>query len=823
MMDGESTRVRMVAIFLLSAAGLLLQVSMTRVLSLVAWHHFAYLIISLALLGIGAAGTYLTVTPGWRESGSVDRWIARWAWGFSIATLLSLLFITRIRFAPLAIYQQGDWSQLYSLFFIEAAIAAPYFFAGVAMGAILSTARGKIGTVYFADLAGAALGSLLALGLINGLGAISSIFAAAVLAAGAAWVLARGEGERVPRRYPGTLAIALVLVVVAVSKDLVPIRFPPSKLAYGQEHLIETTRWNAIARIDVLKSVVGRYVGFAAGLSVPEENPPPPFNFRSVAQDGAAPTYIVNLTDDPRSMRILGHYLQGLAYVGRTEPRVLVIGVGGGVDVVLALHYGADSVVGVEVNPATVDLLRTKYLTYSGYLAERPDVELHVAEGRHFVTRDPRKFDVIQLSGVDTFTALSSGAYALTENYLYTVEAIHDFLDHLRPQGVLSMARWLFDPPRETLRLVSTELRALEERGVADAASRFVIVSGLPRDASKAFPWAETLVKLEPFSREEVARHRQWATERGFGMVYDPYVQRDNIFDRIIRADPESRTQILDDYLYEASPSTDDNPFFFQFYRWRNLVSGDLLRPELVTGPGSARGARRTGRTGEIPIGLVILFSSVLFILILSVLFIAAPLRRGVGSLAGVPWKGGVIGYFALVGLGFMFVEIVLLQKLTVFLGGPTYSMAITLSSLLFFTGVGAAFSRLLQGNLSRRLAAAIVGLGGMLVVEYAFLQWGVPALLGLSHLARCFVAVLAIVPLGLFLGAPFPVGLRLLGPIDERLVPWAYGINGCASVLGGMLCVILSMALGLTAAWFAALVLYLAAAGILLTAPQEL
>ena len=821
-MDGESTRVRMVAIFLLSASGLLLQVSMTRILSLVAWHHFAYLIISLALLGIGAAGTYLAVSPRWRETPNLNAWIARWAWGFSLTTILSLVLITRIRFAPLAIYETGDWSQFYSLFFVEAAIVAPFFFAGVAMGAILSSARGRIGAVYFSDLAGAALGSLVALGLLNTLGAIASIFAAAALSAVAAWALARGDTAAMPRRYLMTVGASLLLVMLSGVYDLVPITFPPSKPASGKERFIETTRWNAIARIDVLKSVAGRYTGFAAGLSVPKENPLEPFAFRSVAQDGAAPTYIVNLTEDPRSVEILGYYLQGLAYVGRTEPRVLVIGVGGGVDVVLALHYGAHSVVGVEVNPATVDLLRKKYLEYSGNLATRPDVELLVAEGRHFLTADPRKFDVIQLSGVDTFTALSSGAYALTENFLYTVEAQHDFLDHLSPNGVLSMARWLFDPPRETLRLVSTQLRALEERGIRDASSHLVIVRGMPRDANRTFPWAETLLKLEPFTREEVATYREWAAKRSFRMVYDPFQQQDSVFDQIVRADPTSRKRLVDEYLYDVSPSTDDNPFFFQFYRWGNLFSGDVLNPELLTGEGSERGTKRTGRSGELPIGLVILFSSVVFIVVLSTLFVASPLRRGVGSLAGVPWRFGVIGYFAGIGLGFMFVEIVLLQKLTVFLGGPTYSMAITLSSLLFFTGLGAALSQRVRGNLSRSLAMAIVCLSGVLVLEYAFIQWGVPALLGLSHPARCLAAVLAIVPLGLGLGIPFPVGLRLLGPIEERLVPWAYGINGCASVLGGMLCVIVGMAFGLTTAWFVAFALYLGAAGILLTAPTR-
>jgi SAM-dependent methyltransferase len=540
--------------------------------------------------------------------------------------------------------------------------------------------------------------------------------------------------------------------------------------------MIETTRWNAIARVDVYKGGVG-YSGFAAGLS--PRHPKEPMLLRPVFQDGAAPTCILNPTERFPDMTILGYFLQGIAYVGYEHPRVLVIGAGGGVDIAIALHYRAAHVVGVEVNPAMVDLLRTKYAMDSGYLAARPDVELRVAEGRHFLTADRRTFDVIQLSGVDTFAALSSGAYALTENYLYTVEAMQDLLDRLAPGGVLSIARWLFEPPRETLRLVSTQLEALAERGIHDARGHFLIVSGSP--TPPLFCWAETLVKNEPFTPEQVEGYRRWAEERQFDVIYDPFERRDNAFDQLIQSDPKARGRIVEEYLYEISPSSDDSPFFFQFYRWRNLFSGDFLKPELVTGPGTRRGSVRTLRFGEFPVGLVILLSSVVSMVVLSALFIAAPLGRGAGSLRGVPWKLGVFSYFGLVGLGFMFVEIVLLQKLMVFVGGPTYSMSITLASLLFFTGVGAALSRVLQGKLSLKLAGVIGGLALVLGSEYLFLRYGIPALLGLSHTARCGVAVLAIVPMGLCLGMPFPVGLRVLDGIDRRLVPWAYGINGCA------------------------------------------
>jgi hypothetical protein len=812
--DSPTIPGRTAAIFLLSAAGILLQVSLTRILSLVAWHHFAYLIISLALLGIGAAGTYLTFALRTQTRASISPWIARFSFFFAVSVLVCLLLVVHIRFDPIKIYLSAQFSELWGLVLIEIAVAIPFFFAGTAVGAILSTSGSDIGGVYFADLAGAAGGGLLSLLLVETLGAQSSIFMAAALAAGAACVLTWRAGIGVPRRYTVTVALGVALALLGGVVDPVPIRFASSKMAAGHEHEIEATRWNSIARVDIFEERYGLH-GFAGGYGAEAKRYP--YGFRPVTQDGAAPTAIVRVEKDPKEMNAFGYYLQSLPYKGRAAPRSLVIGVGGAPDIVIALHHGARKVVGVEVNRAMVGMLTEEFGDWAGNIRDRPDVEIHNAEGRHFVTRDPRKFDIIQLSGVDTFSALASGAYALAENFLYTVEASHDFLDHLKPDGIVSYSRWFFDPPRESIRLVSTHLRALEERGIDDAHDRFVIVHGRP--ASKpAFPWAETLLKNSAFTTAEVDVYKAFAAQNGFTVVYDPFEERDNIFDRMIRGDPETRRAITAAYIYDISPATDDNPFFFQFYRLRNVFGGDFLDPALVSG--TDKRARRTGRLGEVPLGLIVLLVSILLIAVLSAIFIARPLSRSSGSLRGLPGTPAVVGYFALVGLGFMFVEIVLLQKLTVFLGGPTYSMGVTLASLLFFAGVGAGLSRFLgeprKAPLIAVLGVLLVALGG----ELLFLREGVPALLGLSHLARCIVAVAAIAPIGILLGFPFPVGLRLVGAVDPRLVPWAFGINGCASVLGGMLCVLFSMQVGLSAAWAAGILLYVSAGVVLLALP---
>ena len=801
-------------IFLLSAAGLLLQVSLTRILSLVAWHHFAYLIISLALLGIGAAGTYLTFALRGQTRASLAPWIARFSFLFAVSAMVCLLLVVHIKFDPIKIYLHAQFSELWGLALIEAAVAIPFFFAGTAVGAILSTSGSGIGGVYFADLAGAAGGGLLSLLIVETLGAESSIFAASALAATAACVLMSRSGLRVPPGYAATAVLGIALALLGWVVDPIPIRFAPSKMAAGHEHQIKATRWNSIARVDVFEQRYGLH-GFAGGYGAEAKRYP--YHHRPVTQDGAAPTAIVRVDRDPKEMKAFTYYLQALPYKAKVAPRVLVIGVGGAPDIVIALHHGAREVIGVEVNRAMVGMLTEEFGDWAGNIHDRPDVEIHTAEGRHFVTAEPTRFDIIQLSGVDTFSALASGAYALAENFLYTVEASHDFLHRLNPDGIVSYSRWFFDPPRETLRLVATQLRALEERGIEDAYDRFVIVHGKP-EGKVAFPWAETLLKNGKFTREEVAIYKAFAEENGFTVVYDPFEPRETIFDRMIRGDPDTRRTIVASYIYDVSPSTDDKPFFFQFYRLSNVFGGDFLDPILVTG--TDRRARKTGRLGEVPLGLIVLLASILLIAVASVLLIARPLSRSTGSLRGLPGTPAVIGYFALVGLAFMFIEIVLLQKLTVFLGGPTYSMGVTLASLLFFAGVGAGLSRFLGEPRKGPLLGVIGALMVALVGELFFLREGVPALLGLSHLARCIITVLAIAPVGILLGFPFPIGLRLVGEVDARLVPWAFGINGCASVMGGMLCVLFSMQAGLSAAWIVGIALYGAAGAALVALP---
>jgi SAM-dependent methyltransferase len=788
--------------FLLAMSVLVLEVALTRIFSVLTFYHFTYLIIALALLGFGAAGTVLTVSARFAGRSVQPGVLADAAWLYSVVVMVGFLAITRTDFDAELIHAHRDFSQLVGLLMLLTFAAAPFFFGGLCIGYLVSKSGEQINRVYFFDLLGAGCGSLGALLAINHLGAVSTIFAVATLAAMVAMLIAIPQ-RRFRWRYPATLIAAATLTILTWSNDrLVPLQFPPSKGvdAYRTQH-----RWHVVARVDVDQPELG-YPTFGGSLSRAWNESRPPLSHRMIYQDGLAPTGIVDLHDvEHGKLDILGHYMQGVAYVLRPRADVLVIGPGGGIDVAIALHHDCSHVTAVDINPRTIQFVKETYDDFAGGLYNRADVEVINAEGRHYLTRVDGTFDVIQLSGVDTFTALASGAYALSENYLYTLEAIDDFLDHLKPDGVVSFSRWLFTPPRETLRLAITARRALEARGVDDP-SRHIMVIAAPAWEELA-PWAETLIKPSPFTVGEVDRLREWCHRLRFDVIYDPLQPYEpgssfdtmtgnahydpmvnaKIFSEALRTPSDQLDHYIGDYAYNIVPTTDDSPFFFNFYRMRSL-----LRPfEKSVGGYSVT---------RLPLGLMILLASMVQIIVLGGLLILWPMRRQ----ASVIRSRGAISilvYFAAIGLAFIAIEIMFLQKLMVFLGGPVYSMAVTLFSLLVFCGLGSYLSKAIAADDPKRRGAVILlALVAAVLATIWLLNDVLPAMMHLSHEMRCAAAIIALLPVGLLMGMPFPTGIRLAEQLNPAFVPWAWCTNACATVLGSIAAILAAMFVGFSA-----------------------
>jgi predicted membrane-bound spermidine synthase len=535
--------------------------------------------------------------------------------------------------------------------------------------------------------------------------------------------------------------------------------FPRSRIAY--------TKWNALARVDVVEGSDG-WVGWTINPVWRMRMPPQ----THIVLDGDAATPIVHYSDDPADLRFLQYTLSSAAYQAFDPSTVLIIGAGGGVDVLTALHHGATEIDAVELNPVIVDLVTGPYAKVSGNLFARPEVTLHVDEGRSFVRRQTSRYDVIQLSLIDTWAASAFGAYSLSEGYLYTVEAFEDYLEHLSEEGVFTITRWLWDPPRETLKLATVATAALRNRGVANPEAH-VVVLGLGDMGS-------VLVKRTPFTPEDIAALERVASMRAFDILYAPGHDDDGPFARFFgTTDPAA---FLAGYPYDITPAVDDSPFFFNFGRWPDanaLVFG--WREGLMT---------LSGRL----VLLAILAQATLLSLGLLVFPLFWRRTRSSGSKSRESGAGPVLVYFSLIGLCFMLIEVALMQRFTLFVGHPLYAVAFVLAVILGAAGLGSMASR-------RMLPAPLPVFGCIVALSllYAFgLPWVFQAALGLSLGGRLAIGTLLLLPLGFLLGFPFPAGLSHLVRRDASpTLGWAWAANGCASVVGPVVAALLAIDLG--------------------------
>ena len=791
-----------VCTFLIAFSVLLLEIALIRIFSVLTWHHFTFMIISVAVLGFGGAESYLALEAQKkpREGESEDEpaatnatRLARSALAFSFASLVCLVVVSRLELEPLNI--GSDWLEGVKLIVCEGVLAVPFFFAGICLATIISTHHEDIHRIYFADLLGASFGALASVVCIRYLGATNTLFLTALLG-GLTALLLSGNADAGVRResWIGVAGLGMLLLYGVIA-DPYLVHGAPSKpiSLYVSPELgtdwLDYSEWHTVARVDVTKS--GRSQVPPMGGNLAERYRHIEWEQRMVFQDGAAPTWILGSDGNVEEMGFLKGYLQAMPYSIKQDPKTLVIGVGGGGDILIALHHGASHVTGVEINPMMARTILDEYADFSGQIFHRDDVEIVVAEGRHFLSKKGETFDVIQLSGVDTLTALSSGAYAMAENYLYTVESIDDALNRLKSDGVLSYSRWLFEPPRETLRLTTTMLEALRRRGIENPSRHLVIVKGewWP-EPGKRESWANTIVKKTPFTEAELAKIRRWAAGNQFSLVYDPFVAGDNEFDAVLRADQAGREAFYSSYRYELSPSTDNRPFFFNYHKWSNVFTA----------------GKRQGT--DFPMAFLTLAWSLGLILFLAILGILLPARKQSDGPADYP---GALVYFCALGLGFMFVEISLIQKLMVFLGGPTYSLALTIFAILFFSGLGSRFARRFEFRVERLLAVLALVVPILIISVNFVFDMMIPRWLALEWAQRAVLAVMVIAPLAFVLGIPFPSGLRAVGQHSEEWVPWAWAANSFMTVLGPLLCIFLSMLVGFRVVMVAAACIYVA------------
>ncbi|MBI3261531.1 MAG: hypothetical protein HYZ58_00095 [Acidobacteria bacterium] len=750
------------AIALLSAAVLIVELSLTRIFSVTMFYHFAFLAVSFAMLGLSASAVFVYVTPRAHPPDRLLAQLRRYAALFGVVTIASTAALLNVRIGM----QYSAWNLLLLLLMYLCA-AAPFMMAGACLTLAVSRCHHHIGQVYAADLSGAAVGCLLLIPALDAFGAPGAMILAGTLGFTASWLFGLpGAGSRGVRSgvrrgmfaLPA-LASALLLTVHAVRPVL---DVHDTKGHQGDRVLF--SKWNSFSRIAVYDRPHGDWA-----LSSSYRGPVPESRFMDI--DSAAATPILAGAAGVAGLQHLKYDLTAFAYHLRPRAHALVIGPGGGRDLWTALVFGARRVDAIELNPIIVfGVMSGAFRGYSGDIYHGPGVTVTVDDGRSFVRRSRERYDLIQASLVDTWAATSAGAYALSENSLYTVDAFVDYFRHLKPDGVLTITRWSFDG----LRLLSLVWAAGERLGWPTISDRVVVAT---HDRL-----ATLIVKNSPFEPDEIRRLAGTARELQFGLAYAPLGAggADTDFARLAGAPDPAR--FIRGYQTDITPTTDDRPFYFHQTRFR--VN---LRRQMFFGDGH-------------DVLVLLLFCSAIFL----ALFIVVPLA-GL-SPEPVGWKTlpiAGLAYFACLGLGFMLIEIGLLQRFVIFLGHPVYSLTVVLFTLLLGGGLGSALSR--RWLRDSRHAAAVLGAIVVGVVVYAlvlpsiFDRW-----IALERGMRIAMSVVLLLPLGFLLGMPLPAGVRMLAAARPSAVAWAWAINGVTSVLGASLAIFLAMNWGFTRVAFA-------------------
>ncbi len=749
---------------LTSFAALLLELALTRLFSVVLFYHFAFLAISIALLGLGAGGVcaYLLKT---RLAATETRYMAaRLCLMNSVVVFVVLEIVLHV---PVAL--QVSWGNFARLTVLYLAAAVPFFITGLLFAVIFAREIRRIPRLYGADMCGGALACLAVVPLLNWVGGPNVVLVAGATMAAAGTVWAE---HRSLRRNAALLMFALLALMGAnYSGRLIDVVY--AKGIFRDPSQVEFARWNALSRVEVDRQGQAKVVVI----------------------DADANTYIMNANvarwRNTEWERDLMSAPPALANVLRPDGEFAIIGPGGGVDVLRAVANGSPSVTGIEINPIiATTIMRERYADYSQHLYQRPDVHIQVTDGRSFLRSTPQQFDVVQMTLVDTWASTAAGAFALSENNLYTVEAFREYFNHLKPNGMIAITRWEFRHPREALRVVAVAMEALHRLGVENPAPNFIVASegSLDEDGRPVV----VLAKKTPFTpaeEEAVTKHLDQYPD--LESLYLPADHGQNPFSDLIGSnDPFGFAR---GYAYNTAPVTDNAPFFFF-----------TLKPAQILGENGLH----SGIDWKVNLGVLVLFLVLVISVIAVLAFLVLPLalrsRSGKGRHPSLP-----LLYFVAVGLGYILVEIAFIQRFVLFLGHPTYALTVVIFLLMLSSGAGSLLSRLWLPRPDLCWVPLVLVVAA-LVADVFFLPSRLAALVGMSFGYRLLVSGVLLIPLGFVMGMPFPTGLRALVSLpatefpegegaSDNAVEWAWAMNAAASVLGSVLAMVVAIQFGLT------------------------
>ena len=779
------------AVAVLSAATLAYEILLTRLFSIVQWHHFAFLVISVGLLGFGASGTFLVVL-GNRIRIRIEPFLALAALAFGLAAPVGFVIAAGVPFNVL----DAPWSpqSLGWLLVIELVLAVPFFFAATGIGRALVVFRQRLSQVYAADLVGAGVGAAASMGalylvpaqraldFVCGLGALAGVLAV--------WSM---QGRR---RYSLVLLCGVVVALagfgVTGELRISPFKPLPQALRVTGAELVETRS----GPLGMVSAVENRVVPFrmAPGLSLLARAPVP--EQVALFVDADDPHAILRHVASGPPPAFLRDLTSALPYRLVDRPRVLVLGSGGGAAVLQALGAEARSVDAVELQPHVVELVRDRYREFSGGIYEHSQVSVHVADPRAFIEASGDEFDLVQIVTIGSSVA---GLHALEAQRLLTVESVRAVLSRLSADGVAAFTVRARLPPRDGIRLLATVIDALDAESFGSARDRIAWIRS----------WSTTtlVVGRSALSEAQVNTVRTFAGERAFDLIHVPgitpgEVNRFNVLERPYFHDTAQRLlgtkpeAFVRDYKFDIRPATDDRPYFSSFFRWSHA-------PEIL-------GLSRQGGIGLLDIGYLALPAALVQAIVASAALILLPLLAIRGRRGRARRWPALAGFFC-IGLAFLLIEIAFIGRFTVILSHPVHALVAVLAGFLLFAGAGSYLSAR-RGN-GASIAVPVAGIA-VIATTYALLSpFLTSGLIGAPPSVKIGAAFVLIAPLAVLMGMPFPRALARLNALDPALLPWAWGINGCASVIAAVLATLLAIHLGHTVVILSGVALYLAAA----------
>ncbi len=804
----------LLTIAVISGATLAYEVLLLRLFSLIQWHHFAFMVISLALLGYGVSGVFLALARQ-GVSRHFPRVILANILLLGMAMPVCFLLAQAIPFNPAELLWD-PWQLVYWLG-VYLILALPFFFAANIIGLSLYQFRTGIPTLYAADLLGAALGSvaIIALLFVIDVELVLWVLPLLVLLAGLLLLSRSPLWVGTERR----IWQAGLLVVATGTVLTLPGAMQLNLSSYkGLSQLLTVPETRVLQResspLGVLSVVESRQVPlrFAPGLSILSDSQLP--EQLAVFSDADAMTAITRFDGDIEPISFLGQTSSALPYQFRAMDDVLVLGAGTGSDVLQALLFQSPHIDAVEANPQMIELVQDDYAAYAGNLYNLPQVEVHQSEARAYITNTERQYDLITmsfLSGAGT----TGGLYSMSENYLFTVESIRDTLSHLKPGGYLSITQPATLPPRMIPKLIATISAALDTETLTPSQSLMLIRS-----------WQTTtlVIKNGRINAEEIGQLKAFSQQFNFDIAYYPgmtepeanrfhQLKAPYFYQAATALLTGDRDGFVDDYKFNIAPATDNQPYFSQFFKWETL-------PEILS-------LLDAGSIFLLESGYLLLLAALVQAMLASFVLLLLPLwlwrRRRRDREQAQPLHKRVLAYFFALGLAFLFVEIAFIQKFVLILHHPVYAVTTVIAGFLLAAGLGSYLSgRLRQVRPRSQVIAAVlvmIVLSAVYLTHYAAIA---QFLLAQSDILRYLLAILMILPLGFCMGVPFPAAMSMLGREHDEMIPWAWGINGFASVMSPILATLIAMQFGFRVLIAVALLLYLLTVWLFPSNPTE-